>query len=528
MMSRFYKIIKDFIPAFLSGVLVGTSYIPFLPWAVFFCYVPLWRDLLRPNQSLKKIFLKAWLTQFVLTLIGFHWIFFVAHEFGFLPKSISVLVLLTFAACMHLHIPIAATLTVWLYQKIPLSTWAATLVMAFSFSILEIIWPMIFKWHLGYTLLAANLPVYQLSEFIGFQGLSVLIFLTQAWIVLVLISGHKPKKWAIHGCALIALWFFFNVLGVVRADQIKARPASTIKFGVVQANIGNLERFLAEKGQGYQSQIIQKYFQLTNTLIAEYRDLEFIVWPEAAIPDFLDEVHKERKYAKLFHSELAKLKVPLVTGAYSSDPKDRLPRRDFNALFAFDQNGQWTSPPYRKTELLAFGEYLPFAEYFPELKKYNPAGSGFARGSGPQLLFLNQYQIGAQICYESLNPFFSSKLKQLGADFIINVTNDSWFGPISEPYQHLYMTLARAIETRLPLIRATNTGVSTAIDNVGVIYQMSPIGKEWTQKFEIKKYAVERYTFYSRFGSLLPFILILLLILTCVKGQIWNHSTGKT
>jgi apolipoprotein N-acyltransferase len=429
---------------------------------------------------------------------------------------------------MHLHIPVAATFTIWLSRKIPLTNWASAVVMALNFSILEIVWPMIFKWHLGYTLLPAKLPVYQLSEFIGFQGLSVLIFLTQASVVLLLMSTDQPKKRVTHGVILVTLWIAFNALGSIRANQIMSQPASTIKFGIVQANIGNLERFLAEKGQGYQNQIIQKYFQLTHALISEHHDLEFVVWPEAAIPDFLDEIHKDRKYTKLFHSELAQLKVPLVTGAYSSDPKDRIPRRDFNALFVFDQNGQWTSPPYRKTELLAFGEYLPFAEQFPELKKYNPAGSGFSRGSGPQLLFLNQYQIGAQICYESLNPFFSSKLKQLGADFIINVTNDSWFGPISEPYQHLYMTLARAIETRLPLIRATNTGISTAIDNAGTIYHMSPIGEEWIKKFEIKKYSVEKNTFYSRFGILLPFVLILLLILTCVKGQIWTPSTGKT
>jgi apolipoprotein N-acyltransferase len=136
--------------------------------------------------------------------------------------------------------------------------------------------------------------------------------------------------------------------------------------------------------------------------------------------------------------------------------------------------------------------------------------------------------VGAQICYESLNPYFSNKLNQLGADFIVNVTNDSWFGPHSEPYQHLYMTLARAIETRLPLIRSTNTGISTAIDNLGTIYQLSPIGQEWHDRFEIKNYSIDKQTFYSRYGLMLPFLVALLLILTCVKGQVWTPSTGKT
>jgi apolipoprotein N-acyltransferase len=482
--------------------------------------------LIKPNQTLKRIFFKAWVTQFILTLIGFHWIYFVAHEFGFLPKPVAGLVLILFASCMHLHIPLAATVSLWLSRKLPLGLISTALVLALNFSLFEMIWPMIFKWHLGYTLLAAKLPAFQLAEFIGFQGLSLLIFLTQAWLLLIL-NTNQVKKWAFQGGALVTVWLFLNILGVIRADQIQARPYQTIKFGIVQANIGNLERFLAEKGKGYQNEIIQKYFNLTQELLQKHSDLEFVVWPEAAIPDFLDENHKDRKYARFFHAQLSYLKVPLMTGAYSSDPIDRLPRRDFNALFSFDESGKWTSLPYRKTELLAFGEYLPFSEQFPELKKYNPAGSGFSRGSGPQLLFLGQYQVGAQICYESLNPYFSNKLKQLGADFIVNVTNDSWFGPHSEPYQHLYMTLARAIETRLPLIRSTNTGISTAIDNLGTIYQLSPIGQEWHDRFEIKNYSVSKQTFYSRYGLLLPFLIVLLLIIACVKGQIWNPSTGK-
>jgi len=526
MMSRFYQFIKDFIPSFFSGLFVGTSYIPFFPWAVFFCYVPLWRSLLKPEQSLKRIFLKAWITQFVLTLIGFHWIFFVAYEFGFLPKPLAALVLLAFASVIHLHIPLAATFSMWLSRKLPLGSISTAIVLALNFSIFEILWPMIFKWHLGYTLLAANLPAFQLAEFIGFQGLSSLIFLTQAGILIAFQTNQK-RKWGLQIGALALFWVGLNMFGLLRANQIQSRPSQTIKFGVVQANIGNLERFLAEKGQGYQSEIIQKYFQLTHELIKTYSDLEFIVWPEAAIPDFLDEIHQDRKYARYFHSELARLGVPLITGAYSSDPKDRLPRRDFNALFIFDEKGKWTSPPYRKTELLAFGEYLPLSDHFPELKKYNPAGSGFSRGSGPQLMFLRNYQVGAQICYESLNPYFSNKLKHLGADFIVNVTNDSWFGPHSEPYQHMYMTLARSIETRLPLIRATNTGISTAIDNSGTIYEQSPIGKEWYSRYELKNYSVGTHTFFSRYGLLLPFFLILLLIIACVKGQVWKPSTGK-
>jgi apolipoprotein N-acyltransferase len=522
--------IKNFIPAMISGILVGTSYIPFYPWALFFCYIPLWRSLLKTQQSYKTIFFKAWVTQFVLTLIGFHWIYFVGHEFGFLPKPVAFIVLLLFSSLAHLHIPVASLMSLWLARKIPLSVPATAIVLALNFALLEILWPMIFKWHLGYTLLFANWPIFQLAEFVGFQGLSVLILLSQAWI-LIMFQSHR-RKGLIQGGLLASIWLALNVLGLTRADHIQEQPFETFSFGIVQANIGNTEKYFAEKGQGYQLDIIKKYFQMTQELLKKTqppeKPLAFVVWPEVAIPDLLDESHKDRKYSRLFHEQLKTLGVPLVTGGYSSDPIDRVPRRDFNGLFAFDENGAPSSTPYRKTHLLAFGEYLPFSDYFPELKKYNPAGSGFSRGSGPQLLFLGTYQVGAQICYESLDPFFSNKLKQLGADFIINVTNDSWFGPHSEPEQHLYMTLARSIETRLPLIRATNTGISTVIDNLGTLGPQSPQGTAWAEVLTLKKYSLkEKQTFYSQYALILPFLIVLLVILTCVKGQVWIPSTGK-
>lgn len=528
MMKRIIQISKDLAPAFLSGVLVGTSYIPFYPWALFFCYLPLWWSITQPEQTLRKIFLKAWVTQFTLTLIGFHWISFVAHEFGFLPKPIAFIVLLLFGAIVHLHIPVAATFAIWLGRKVPLKPGATLLALALFLGLFEQLWPMIFKWHLGYTLFFAEWPVFQLAEYIGFNGLSVLILISQALLLWALLQKERRLKLITLG-SLSAVWLGLNFLGHLRSEVIASSPQSQVRFGIVQANIGNLERYLAEKGRGYQYYIINKYFDLTEELVSQNPNLEFIVWPEAAIPDFLDAYHKDRKYAQVFHQRLKELGVPLITGSYSSDPMDRIPRQDFNALFSFDAEGKPSSPPYRKTHLLIFGEYLPFSETFPELKKYNPAGSGFARGSGPQLLYSEPYQIGAQICYESLDPLFSAKLKHLGADLIVNVTNDSWFGPRSEPTQHLYMTLARAIETRIPLIRSTNTGISTAVDNRGQIYTMSPIGQEWAQAFEITKYASKPQTVYSRFGLLWPFLLGLLLIITCVKGQVWTPapSTGS-
>ena len=109
----------------------------------------------------------------------------------------------------------------------------------------------------------------------------------------------------------------------------------------------------------------------------------------------------------------------------------------------------------------------------------------FKRGPGPSIKNYNGIKIGPQICYEALYPSFSKGLSDLGAEIIVNVTNDSWFGWWQEPYQHLYMTLARGIEFRRPVIRSTNTGISTVMLANGKILEKSPIGEEWQQNYRI-------------------------------------------
>jgi apolipoprotein N-acyltransferase len=154
-------------------------------------------------------------------------------------------------------------------------------------------------------------------------------------------------------------------------------------------------------------------------------------------------------------------------------------------MVAINSNGEMTSAPYPKTHLLAFGEYLPGSEYFPIMKKWIPEIADFARGNGPQILSLGDLKLGAQICYEGLFDGFARGLANKGAQIIVNSTNDSWYPDWNEPFQHLYMTLARAIETRRPLIRSTNTGVSAAILASGEILTPSIRGQEWTHVYEI-------------------------------------------
>src|SRR4051794_35394248 len=106
MQSAFRWLTRYRLPI-LSGILIGTSYIPFPPWTLFFCLVPLWSFYLEHPLEPKRIFIAGWISQFLLTLIGFHWIAHTAYAFGHMPWSVSLIVLLGFCTFAHLHIPIA-------------------------------------------------------------------------------------------------------------------------------------------------------------------------------------------------------------------------------------------------------------------------------------------------------------------------------------------------------------------------------------------------------------------------------------
>lgn len=524
-MRRLLGFFKRYRWGILSGILVGTSYIPFPPWALAFCWVPLWWDLVQNSKSWKESFAKAWWAQFLLTLIGFHWISYVAHEFGFLPWYVAIPILLAYAALVHTYIPLAATLTWFLKEKFKLPLLSQLLLLASFHSLGEIFWPSVFEWNLGYPLFWANSPWAQWADTFGFLGLSFLVHLVNSLITyasVALVAKPELKEPALKKLALPVLAIVI-VLGAAHwfgKEKQKSwdRADSKITALLVQANIGNLEKVYAEKGMGYQREIIERYLGLTEKHLSENSQIDLVVWPESAIPEFLDDHNRERKYATVFFESLRRLNKPVFTGAYSNDPPDKRPREDYNSVFLFDTTGKAQDPAYHKTNLLMFGEYVPFGDLFPILRKWNPAGSGFGRGSGPTTLRFGDYLIGPQICYESLDPRFSAAMARNGAHLLINVTNDSWFGPRSEPEQHMIMTLARAVETRRPLLRSTNTGITTAVTAAGRLYERSPKSESWAGAFEIPVRKNPEITLYTEYGYLLPVFIFALILFLIAKG----------
>ena len=515
MIIKIKKKLQFYFLPLLSGVLIGTSYIPFPPWALFFCYIPLWLFALK-QKKLKTILIGSWLCLFIGTLIGFNWVAYTIREFGFFPWPLAILGLLIFAGFANLHTPIALFFWFLLQKKIGKNQQTLRLLLLPVFSALSMqYYPMIFEWHFGYTWLYANWPAAQTAEIWGFQFLNTLTFFFN-FLFLFLFLRRNPNettncikdiqfkntiislvnflmrrknikstendtfhRYKYISCILTTGIFIFALLNVY-GWYLKKRwpePDKKAHILVVQPNLENLTKAYKRSKEDPRPDLLSKLVRETKKNI--HKDFNFILWPEGAYPYRIR--YERNNVQKSFVQEQAeKWQVPVVLSATGRNSTGTT-----NSIFVFDEKGELVQSPYNKTLLLAFGEYFPGERWLPVNKLFGYYGRSFQRGTGEnKVIKLNKINLGMQICYEGLFDFFTRDLVKENAQILVNVTNDSWYGSWQQPWQHLYMTLARAIEVRRPLVRGTNTGLSAFISAKGEIKNISTINKEisWVQE----------------------------------------------
>lgn len=489
----------------LSGIFIGTSYIPFPPWASLFCFVPLWLFWLEQTR-LWPVFLGGLLTAFVFTLIGFNWVALTLHQFAHLDWPFAIVGLLLYALLTNLYVPVAGLLWFLLRRYTHWPDSLSLALMALITVLCEANSYTLFDWNFGYSWFGAGVPIYQWAEFVGFSGLSAGTLLAN-WPLAV----AWRRRWRFSGpiilIRVVLVFFLLNWGGGHLLARLPA-PDAELTALLVQASVSNDEKMSAELGEDdSRAAIFQRYTALTAEAIAAHKGgkIDFVLWPETAFPFLLGDWFKPQEQAVALTNFIRQTQVPLVTGAYSVDQASRLIT---NSLFVLDHNGAIVRPHYSKTILLAFGEFIPGESYFPQIRDWLPATGHFARGDGPkELLELNGFKMGAQICYESLFPNFSRSLAALGAQFIVNATNDSWYGTWQEPYQHMYMTLARGVEFRRPVLRVTNTGISTVGLASGEVLTQAPTDRAWSGVYHVPYRLNPEPTFYQEHYWLVPGLL---------------------
>ena len=194
----------------------------------------------------------------------------------------------------------------------------------------------------------------------------------------------------------------------------------------------------------------------------------------------------------------------------------------YNSAFLTDWNGKILGK-YNKIKLLLFGEYLPFSNIIPAVKYISPASGDFTPGSDLSIMEIADkgIKIGPLICYEDIIPSFSRDFALKGANILINLTNDAWFGESFAPFEHLLVSVPRAVETRRYLIRSTNTGVSAVISPIGKVSNETSIFKK--EVFEDEVALLYSNTVYMKLGDIFPWICLVLLVFYVFNKHLRNR-----
>ncbi len=491
--------LKRYFYPLLSGILIGTSYIPFPPWAIFFCYIPLWLFALK-QKKLKPLLIGAWLSQFTLSLIGFNWIIFTIREFGNFSWPLSVIGFLCFATFANLHIPIS--LAFWFFskkqfekiQRPSLSSLCIWLLLPIYTALGFKYYPMIFDWHLGYTWFYAGWPASQTAEIWGFQFINTMILFSNLSFLFVLKKFRSKKGF------LVLLSWTIAFIGISQwGKYLKNRwpePDQKARVLVVQPNISPPSRKKARRNSN--SLIISKLMDETKKhILKEQNSIDFILWPEGAYPYNLKDFKLKRKDT-LIQKLIQKLQTPMVVSAIGQSSEGAT-----NSIFVFNKKGELIEKPYHKTVLLVFGEYLPFENILPVNQLLPYYGDSFKRGTGAnKVIELNGIHLGFQVCYEALFDDLTRDLAKNHVNILINVANESWFGDGQERWQHLYMSLARSIEIRRPILRGTNSGISAFVSAKGDIENLSQINKvaSWIQDIPYTGKDKEKQSVFTLWG----------------------------
>lgn len=492
----------------ISGVLQATSYIPFPPWALFFCLTPLWFFWLK--SDFKKSVVGTLVCAFVASFIGFHWIAITVHDFGQLSWPLAFLALSGFSLIANIYLVFAAL--AWRFISIYIDNYLSLWLMPLITAIFMCYFPALFPFHFGYAWVYAQLPGAQIGDIFGMTSLALVTLIIN---FLVFMAFHQ-KKYIGYGLSALVFFISINTLGVIRTRFLPEEKKSITTL-IVQANYGNLEKQMSIHQSRFREVIIEKYLKLSTNAIQKWKSLnqsqkiDLVVWPETAYPAYID-LKNFNFMPNSLNTFTKEYNVALATGFYDSQGSNRVA----NAILYVNSDGYIADEPTHKTILLAFGEYLPFSETFPVLRKMFPMVADFIRGHGPEARFISDVSVGPMICYESLFPWFSRELANKNTNLFINVTNDSWYDDVFEPNQHMYITAGRAIENRRPIIRSTNTGISTVIKSDGTVMSVSPRDHEWTGIYTFSYPEKSYQTPYQKWGKssfvILLFSLTLILI----------------
>lgn len=290
-----------------------------------------------------------------------------------------------------------------------------------------------------------------LAAWIGSFGLSgLLVALSHS-----LVAGRGWSRAAAPALVLVCL--------LPALTREPAQPAATASVAMIQGNIDQGLKW----DENMQAQILGTYLDLSFRALDEHAP-DIVVWPETAMPFYFQDPSDLTTGMRL---GVARLGTPVLAGApaYSVPSGPGAPPYVLhNRAYLLAGNGQ-TLAWYDKEHLVPFGEYVPLGRWLPFITKLVPGQFEFRPGLNAAPLQTGDLAMGLLICYEAIFPELAQKQVRLGANVLVNISNDAWFGRSSAPLQHLHLSVLRAVEQNRAIIRSTNSGISAFIGPDGRI-----------------------------------------------------------
>ncbi|MFQ5655977.1 MAG: apolipoprotein N-acyltransferase [Candidatus Methylomirabilales bacterium] len=472
--------------AVLSGVLLALSFPRFnLAPLAFGALVPL-LVALDGLPSLQATYLGI-ITGVVSSLISIPWVVHTMTTYGGLPLFLSLLLLLALSLYLALYVgAFAFGVTRFstgggLAYLIGVPTLWVALEYVRTFLISGFPWNL-----LGYSQYR-NLSVIQIASITGVYGVSFLLVLSNAAVALSFIYTRQGRRRAwlpVSGVGLFLMGAVLFGMGRMVAAETRGRE---MRVSIVQGNIDQRVKWDAE----FQVRTIDVYRRLT---LKTDEGSALIVWPETAVPFFLREGGPlSQRVLDLAREVRSYILVgsPDRTGGSSPDY--------YNSAFLISPGGKILQK-YDKIHLVPFGEYVPLRSVLFFVERMATGIGDFNAGENFTVFETPQGRFGVLICFEAIFPDQVRRYVLGGANFLVNITNDAWFGRSSAPYQHLSMAALRAVENGVYLVRAANTGISALIAPTGRILKQSALFVEAVLSGTVTPGSAG--TFYTRYGDL--------------------------
>jgi apolipoprotein N-acyltransferase len=502
---------RNILLALISGIMLTAAFpktgCDYFAW---FALVPL---LLTINHT-KSVFLTGCLTGFVHQMTLVYWLVTAMHVYGNLPFFTSIPLLILLCMVLSIYTGIFCVLVKRLCTKPWHLIWAPFFWVSLEYA--RSLTQFAFPWELiGYSQYL-KLPLIQIADITGVYGISWLIVLfnvaiacfmlyttRQSWNQ-VMVSNRLVYVFLGSVILFFVVFLSYGLVKIYDMNQSIQTFQNQMKIAVIQGNINQSVKW----DEKYRKQTIQKY--IIASLSDDIRDADLIVWPETAVPIYIQQT---TALSQKLRSFIDNQTAAFLIGGLRYDRSEMGQWKFYNSAFLLEPKKEnWQT--YDKSHLVPYGEYIPFQTVFPFLKRIVQGVGSFSEGTAIEPLRWDQWSIGPQICYEILFPTISRILVQRGADVLVNITNDAWYGHSSAPYQHYSMIVFRAIENKRSLARAANTGISGFVNPYGKIISASEIFTDDSVAASLP--VLSSLTFYCQYGDIFAIFCCLVLAISVI------------